>query len=283
MDVFEFVLWAVFGFLFWRKALHLRFPALGHYLALRIISAPVLLFLFFGLSRHWMKHLFFDMYFCAYYAIYIASAVCLYFICVEVFRSALAGFSGLQRLGIVIFRWALLASVLIGISSISFAHWGTPIIVEVSSRIMRSVSILELCLLGFLCLSMNALRLPVRSLTYGIAVGFGIMSSSDFIATSFATRYTKSTDLVQFISEAVILLSLGVWIGWCAQPEPVRRPVLIAAGSTIYRWNEIASALGHSGTRVAMQHPANSFSHSDAEKMVEGALTRNLKGRESES
>ena len=33
---------------------------------------------------------------------------------------------------------------------------------------MRSVSILELCLLAFLCLSMNALRLSVRDMAFGI-------------------------------------------------------------------------------------------------------------------
>jgi hypothetical protein len=42
--------------------------------------------------------------------------------------------------------------------------------------LMRSVSILELCLLAFLCLSMNALRLSVRDMAFGIALGFGLMS-----------------------------------------------------------------------------------------------------------
>ena len=46
---------------------------------------------------------------------------------------------------------------------------------------MRSVSILELCLLAFLCLSMNALHLSVRDMAFGIALGFGLMSANDFI------------------------------------------------------------------------------------------------------
>ncbi len=49
---------------------------------------------------------------------------------------------------------------------------------------MRSVSILELCLLGFLCLSMNVLRSSIRDLSFGIALGFGLMSSNDFIQAS---------------------------------------------------------------------------------------------------
>jgi hypothetical protein len=38
-------------------------------------------------------------------------------------------------------------------------HRGILIIADIGYRLMRSVSILELCLLAFLCLSMNALRL----------------------------------------------------------------------------------------------------------------------------
>ena len=80
-----------------------------------------------------------------------------------------------------------------------------------------------------------------------------------------------------------MLLALGTWVAYCALPEPVRKPVVIPVNSTIYRWNEIASALGHTGTQVAVQQPANSFFLTDVENVVEKVLNRNLKGRESES
>jgi hypothetical protein len=54
------------------------------------------------------------------------------------------------------------------------------------------------------------------------------------------------------------------------------------ASSAIYRWNEIASALGHTGTQVAVPQTANSFFLTDVEKVVEKVLTKNLKRRESE-
>ena len=38
--------------------------------------------------------MFFAIYFYVYWAVYIASAVLLYFICIEVFRSALSAFPG---------------------------------------------------------------------------------------------------------------------------------------------------------------------------------------------
>jgi len=58
---------------------------------------------------------------------------------------------------------------------------------------------------------------------------------------------------------------------------------MLPVSSTILRWNEIACALGHTGTQVAVQQPASGFFLSDVEKVVEDVLTRNMKGRESES
>ncbi len=289
MCVAEFLLWAVLGFLFWKKGLYSRFPAMGKYLALHVGSQPAILGLLYIQSQPWGRSStpsyfsYYCLHFYVYWAVYIASAVLLFMVCIEVFRSALSAFPGLLKFGTVIFRWAMLASVIVSLSTVNFGHSGILVIPETAIRLMRSVSIVELCLLAFLCLSMNALHLSVRDITFGIALGFGVMSSSDFILASFWTRNTSLTDTVQFVGEAVILLSLGIWVTYCALPEQVRRPVLMQVNSTIYRWNEIASALGHSGTQVAVPQPANSFFLTDVENVVDKVLSRNLKGRASET
>ena len=87
---------------------------------------------------------------------------------------------------------------------------------------------------------------------------------------------------MQFVYESVILATLGLWVVYATLPEPVRKPVVLAANSTILRWNEIASALGHTGTQVAVQ-PSGGFVLTDVERVVEGVLSRNLKNRESET
>src|ERR1039458_645385 len=282
MSVAEFLLWAALGFLFWKKNLQQRFPSMSAYLALRVVSTPVLLVLIYVQSQPWGRHLF-VAYFFTYWAVYIASAVLLFFICIEVFRSAFSAFSGLMRLGTVVFRWAVLASVIVSLSTISFAHRGILIIPDIAYGLMRSVSIVELCLLGFLCLSMNALRLSVRDMTFGIALGFGLMSANDFVHSLLVSKFTSLTAPLQFVYESVILFALGTWVAYCALPESARQPVVMPANSTIYRWNEIASALGHTRTQVAARQPANSFFLTDVERVVEKVLTRNLKGRESET
>jgi len=287
MGAAEFLLSAVLGFMFWKKALHRRFPAMGTYLALRIVSTPILSLLYLGQTGQFNNSIEFERtcaqaYFFTYWPVYILSSVVLYFICMEVFRSALSALPGLLKFGLVIFRWAVLVSVIVTVSSVSFAHRGVLIIPDVAIPLMRSVSLLELCLLAFLCLSMNALRLSVRDLAFGISLGFGVMSSNDFIFASLTARFASLTAPLQFVYESVILFSLATWGVYCALPEPVRKPVMMPVNSTIYRWNEIASALGHTGTQVAVQQAANGFFLSDVENVVEKVLSRNLKGRESE-
>lgn len=285
MSTTEFLLSALLAFLFWKKGLQRRFPCMGAYLALRLVSTPILSLLL-------MEHLFSSeelqrtaaqAYFFLDWAVYIVSAGLLFFVCMEVFRSALSSLPGLMRFGIVIFRWAAVVSLIVTFSSVSFSHRGVTSIPEVAAGLMRSVSLIELCLLAFLCLCMNALKLSVRDMAFGIALGFGMMATNDFISASLISSNATLTAPLQFAYQAAVLVALGTWIAYAALPELARRPVVMAANSPIYRWNEIASALGHPGTQVAVQPAANGFFLTDVEKVVEKVLNRSLKGRESES
>ena len=282
MSISEFALWALFGYLFWKRKLHRRFPAMGIYLGLRIISMPPLLAALYVQAQPWGRPYYF-VYFFGNWAVYIASAILLMLVCIEVFRSALSGLPGLMKIGIVVFRWAIVVCLVLTFSSFTFVHHGLAAVPDIAVALMRSVSILELCLLAFLCLSMNALRLSIRDMAFGIALGFGMMSTNDFVFSILTRRPSAMTASLQIVYEGLILASVGIWIAYCAFPEAVRKPVMMPANSAIFRWNEIASALGHTGTQIAVQQPANSFFLTDVEKVVEKVLTRNLKGRESES
>ena len=281
MSVAEFALWAALSFLFWKKGLQSRFPALNVYLALQIISKPVLLGLLYLQAEPW-GHQLYPFYFYPFWAVYIASAITLFFVTLEIFRSVLSAFSGLMRLGTVVFRWVALVSAVASLGSISYSHPGLSLLPDFALALMRSVSILEICLLAFLCLCINALQLSFRDLAFGFGLGFGLMSSKDLIFSAISSSYSSLNAPFQFAYEAIILVTIGAWVAYCAMPESVRKPVVMPANSTIYRWNEIASALGH-GTKVAVRQPANGFFLTDVERVVEKVLTRNLQGNESKS
>ena len=252
------------------------------YLALRLVATPSLL-LVLDLQSLPGKANLYAIYFFGYFGVYIASAILILFICVEIFRSALSSFPGLMKIGIVIFRWAIVVSVILTFSSITFLHRGMKeTIADVAYSLMRSVSVLELCMLAFLCLSMNALRLTVRDIAFGIAFGFGLMSASDFVSASLMSAHMSLTAPIQLAYQAFVLASIGIWLSYSLAPSRSRKPVVMPASSAIYRWNEIASALGHTGTQVAINQASNGFFLSDVEMVVDKVLTRNLQSRESE-
>lgn len=235
---------------------------------------PILLGLLYVYSQPW-GHQYFPLYFYPYWAVYIASAVLLFFVTLEIFRSVLASFSGLLRLGSVIFRWVALVSAVVSLGFISYTHPGVALIPEVALALMRSVGILELCLLAFICLCMNMLQLSFKDLAVGFGLSLGLMSANDLIFVALETTNPSLTAPLQFAYEGGILIALATWVAYCAMPERVRKPIVMPANSTIYRWNEIAAALGH-GTKIAVQQPANSFFLTDVERVVEKVLTRNL-------
>ncbi len=73
----------------------------------------------------------------------------------------------------------------------------------------------------------------VRDLAFGIALGFGLMSSGDFIVSSLISRVTSLADPVQFLIESLILVTLAMWVVYSVLPEPAPKPVLVAANSIL--------------------------------------------------
>ena len=281
MSVAEFLLWSTLAFVFWRKGLQKRFPALNVYFLLRVCSMPVLLALLYIQAQAW-GHQYFPYYFFSSWTVYILSAISLFFVTLEIFRSALSSFSGLMRLGTIVFRWVALVSAVASLGSVSYTHPTLALLPDFALALMRSVSILELCLLAFLCLCINALQLSFRDMAFGFGLGFGVMSANDLIVSALISSNSTLNAPLQYAYQAVTLLIVGSWAVFCAMPEKARKPVVMPASSTIYRWNEIASALGH-GTKVAVRQPANGFFLTDVERVVEKVLTRNLQGESSKS
>ena len=86
MSVAEFLLWAVLAFLFWKRALILRFPAMAAYLVLHLVAIPVLLTVQ-SLRSLRGDGLFYSIYTFGYFAVDIASAALILFVCIEIFCS----------------------------------------------------------------------------------------------------------------------------------------------------------------------------------------------------
>ena len=166
------LLWAALALLFWGKGLYSRFRAMGFYLAFRAFFTPILFLTLHEKTQPWgLAHhaLLGEIYTAGFTSSYLVAVVLLFFVCIEVFRDALAPFPAIAKFAIVIFRWAAIVAMVVSLASTTSAYvsLNLHLIVEILYNLMHSVSVLMLCLLAFLCLSMNALRLTVRNLSSG--------------------------------------------------------------------------------------------------------------------
>jgi hypothetical protein len=280
LSAIEFLMWAALGFCFWKKALYRRFPAMAVYLGLHAVAAPLftgLLYLRLVLS----KRTAFEVYYFSYWAVYLVSAILLFFICMEVFSNALEAVPGLKKLGTLAFRWAAIACIVLSLASVSYQHSGHGYIAQIANTVMRSASVMELCLLAFLALCMNALNISALDSAFGLSMGFGLLAANDFIQSLTSSIHTSLTAPWQFVYQSTILCVIGGWIAFFALPERVRKPVLLPASSLIFRWNEIATALGHSETQVALQ-TANSSLLSDVQQVADRIFAHRTESNESQ-
>jgi len=266
---------------FCRPTIRKHYPWMFAYLCLRAATAGAVDFLRFGpmLST---AEAYTKMYFVLIWASTLASSVLLFLGCLDVYRQAMAPLQGLARMGTTVFRWGAVASLLVTATTLTSINSGPHMIMKIGAQLMRCAGTAELCLLALLLLSLKAIGLSLRSRPFGIALGLGMMAMVDCAQSITAGMAIGSSASLQIAFECATFVSLGLWIVYAALPEPSRKTITVRADSAIYKWDQIASALGHKGTQVALQ-PAPSFFLVDVEKVVERAFVRTLKGKESES
>lgn len=271
---------AVWG-LFFRPSTREHYPWMFAYLSVRAVTAVIVEFLLYGpLLASPLTYT--KIYYVVYWASTFASAALLFMSCLDVYRQAMKPLPGLAGMGNTVFTWAAIASGLVTATTFTSIASGPDMISKAGLQLLRCAGATELCLLTLLLLSMRAVGLTFRSRPLGFALGLGMMAAVDCAESIVTAIGVRSTPTVGAIFEACAVLTLSVWITYSALPEPARKTVTVPVNSTIYKWDQIASALGHKGTQVAVQ-PSQSFFLVDVEKVVERAFTRTLQGKESES
>jgi hypothetical protein len=267
---------------FSRPSLRRHYPWMFGYLSVRAITAVIVAFLFYGpLVASPMTYT--KIYFVVYWSSTLISSALLFLSCLDVYREAMAPLPGLARMGNTVFTWAAIASILVTATTFtSISAPGPGTIMKLGLQLLRCAGATELCLLALLLLSMKAIGLSPRSRPLGFALGLGLMAAIDCAESIVTMLQVTATPAVQTAFEASSVVTLSIWIAYAAIPEPVRKTMTVPVNSAIYKWDQIASALGHKGTQVAVQ-PAPSFFLVDVEKVVERAFTRTLKSKESES
>lgn len=266
-----------------RVGLWKKFPAMTFYLGFRCLTdAGLYLILnenhFISVSARTQTL----TYFYGYWACYLIGAVAIFFALQEVFKAVMEPVPGLQRLGLVIFRWIGVASVVILLGMTALPGHKYPgidvVFAALGDQLLRCVSILEICLLSYLAFSVHSLGRSFRGRTFGIGLGFGLEAAGILICS---LMYTKPGSIW---SAANLVLMVGgtiapvVWTTYFLLPEPAeeREPVTLPVTSPLLRWNDIASALGQRPAHVSLGATSSAFFLQDVEQVVDKFLTKTL-------
>jgi hypothetical protein len=271
MIMVETGLWMVLSFLFFRKRHHWRFPMMGSYLLAQSISTPAVAgVLYIQSIPRWSSWC--TAYFFAYYLSYILGGVLQFLVCIEVFQVVMEDYSILRRIGAVAIRSVAVIACFFSILSVVRNHGDWRILPAFGYYLMHSVSLIELVLLGGLCLGINSLRQSLYGMAFGISLSLGVVSSGDFVLSALGSWRTTFNDPLQYWGEWITILSLvilGVYSMLRVPEKIIEMPVSL----TLYKLNELAGAIGYRPKVVVMQ-PANGLRFSGK---ASAAITMNAR------
>jgi hypothetical protein len=259
-----------------RSRRHVRLPMFSMYLLSRVAVCLPLLVLLYGVRLHLLEpHGAYAVYYYWYWTGYLVGSVFALLAVHEVFSRLMKPFPSLSRYALIAFRWVAFISMLVSLAVAIYPAKTGNILVTATSAVMRSVSVLVLCLLAFILVSMQTLRLSARSREFGVVLGLGIISFADLFGSTFAFRYPTFASIAAIASQAVVTLGVGTWMVYFLMREPQLEQVQESPAS-LERWNEIAGALtAGAAPQVSLASQGGTFFLQDVEKAVDRVLERN--------
>src|SRR5690348_536252 len=123
-----------------------------------------------------------------YYKVYwIATAVDLFIsfkIIHEIFMEVFKPYHALKDLGTALFKWAALVMVLLSAVLISInASWQDPLLTSIFT-VQRCVRVVQCGLVVFLFAFSRSLQVSWRRLSFGIALGFGVVAGGELLSNA---------------------------------------------------------------------------------------------------
>lgn len=269
--------------LFFKGGAARRFPALATYFVVRLVSLVYFEVVYnLGGPMQDTTSIRYYCYFYGYWFTYVAISVSIFFVVQEVFRRVMEPVPGLRRLGLMAFRWISVVSMVVAVGGVALPNAlathtdNANKIGPVCVQMMRCVSVMELCLLAFLALSVHSLGRTFRSRLFGIGLGFGLQAAAELIYSAIPARCPGLTSAANLIEQAVTLIVLVTWSAYFLLPEPEaeRNMIVLPPNSMLARWNALAKGLGQMPEPVMVGTPTGFFLQ-DIEGVVDRVLAKN--------
>ena len=212
----------------------------------------------------------YKIYFFIYWMSYALEAALLLFAICGIYRLAMAPLSGLQKLGMLMFRWIAAISVAVSIglgfgpNVTSHIFW-----IRIVTQLQQTSSILTLCLLLFVCFAIRPLGLSYRSRIFGVSLGLGLLATTNLVASAWIVTNNNMYSPLSITVSVAVCASFGIWTLYLLLPEPKRRMIVLPTTSPFLRWNQISIALGDEPGFVAVGGiPPEMFAEAEVEIMT---------------
>jgi hypothetical protein len=235
----------------------------------------------FGIERHTA----YQAYFYTYWASYALAAILSLLVIYSIFNLAMAPLKGLQTLGMLVFRWVAAISVAIALGVAITPHQtGTNFFVTMISQLQQTSSILTLCLLLFVCFAIRPMGLSYRSRIFGVSLGLGFLATVSLVNSAWLAHFSNMYSSYSVVNGLAVGLTLLIWSGYFAFPEPKRRIIVLPTTSPFLRWNQISIALGDDPGFVAISGiPPELFAPAELEVMRRASVKMNALNLETTS
>jgi len=204
--VLQTVIEIVIAVVLYRRKLHKEFPAFFTYIVADMVVFCIQLPVYFYASLG--SNLYFDLY-------WGAAAVMLVFafrIIHEIFMDVFKPYHALRDLGTALFKWAAIIMVLVSVALIALSpSWEDPIRGSILI-VQRCVRVVQCGLVVFLLAFCGSLGVNWRRMSFGVALGFGVISGSEMITTALFSGGRMHAPTVQLTALASYSVGLLIFL-----------------------------------------------------------------------
>lgn len=212
------------------RKLHARLPVFFAYTVFHVVGTGVM----FAAAR-----ISYADYFYIYWSLEIVDALLSMLVIQEIFSVVLAEFESLKSLGELLFRWGTLLIVGITVFTASAAPGAdADRLVAGLTVLQRSVALVQIGLIMLLFLFCRWFGLSWRDHVFGIALGFGLMSSLVLAASSIRTHLGSAAGtMYEYLNPASYALGVMVWAVYVLVPERRYMSSRLEGAEQLREWN----------------------------------------------
>ena len=167
----------------------------------------------------------------------------------EIFVQIFRPYESLREFGNILFRWAAVVLVLIGIVMTLSSNPGSESFsLYFLTTLERSMGLMQCGLLIFMLLFAGQLGLTFRHRLFGIAIGFGVIASCELMFTTLQAHGIVSLVTLNMAKMSSEIVGYIVWTSYMFLAEPERRHSASLAHAANWN-NELTGATyGNSGS-----------------------------------